>query len=201
MYRSVNPYSEELFFEVSLTPDHKVSVFVQDAYEEFLKFKKTSFKERAEILFLISKSLNNRKRELAQLMTLEMGKPISQSISEIEKCASVCDYYAQHGEEFLKPINYTTSYPESYTLHQPLGIILAIMPWNFPFWQVFRFIAPAIMSGNIGLLKHASNVPQCAQAIEELISECSDRKLLTNLYISNEQTAKLINDHKVGNLC
>src|SRR5690606_1805329 len=127
-----------------------------------LDWRTTTFSQRAELLRRAASLLRERKTDLARLMAGEMGKPLPQGISETEKCALACDHYADRAEEYLAPVSIPTEAAKSIVLHQPLGVILAIMPWNFPFWQVFRFTAPALMAGNAALLKHASNVPGCA---------------------------------------
>ena len=138
------------------------------AEETFRAFRRTSFSERGEIMDRVAHILESEKQDWARLMTTEMGKPIKAAVGEIEKCAWVCRYYAQTAERHLADEIVETSATRSYVHFQPLGPVLAVMPWNFPFWQVFRFAAPALMAGNVGLLKHASNVPQCALAIEEI---------------------------------
>lgn len=149
-----------------LTTD-QVSSAIQDAADAWHGWRSTSFTERAALLRATARLLRERKDELARLMALEMGKPLKQGVAEAEKCAWVCEYYAEHGEVQLAPDVIPTDADRSYVAFQPLGVVLAIMPWNFPLWQVFRFAAPALMAGNAGLLKHASNVPGCALAIEE----------------------------------
>jgi succinate-semialdehyde dehydrogenase/glutarate-semialdehyde dehydrogenase len=141
------------------------------ATEAYAYWRRSSFSTRAEGLDRAAAVLRDRRDELAGLMTREMGKPIAESEAEIDKCAWVCDYYAEHGESFLLPEAVETDAPESFVRFDPIGAVLGVMPWNFPFWQVFRFAVPALMAGNVGLLKHASNVPGCALAIEELFQQ------------------------------
>ena len=138
------------------------------AVAAFEQHRRTSFSERATRMRKVADLLEKECRELGRLMTLEMGKPIKAAIAEAEKCATACGYYADNAERFLADQPVTIEGGESWVAFQPLGLVLAIMPWNFPFWQVFRFAAPALMAGNVGILKHASNVPQCALAIEDL---------------------------------
>ena len=134
----------------------------------FEQHRRTSFADRASLMRKVAALLEKECRELGRLMTVEMGKPIKAAIAEAEKCATACNYYADNAEKFLADQPVQMEGGQSWVAFQPLGVVLAIMPWNFPFWQVFRFAAPAVMAGNVGLLKHASNVPQCALAIEDL---------------------------------
>ena len=138
---------------------------------EFDFWRKIPIKDRCQYFKYLAEAIQMRKDEFARLMALEMGKPLSQGIVELEKCAWVCNYYADNGEKFLADQNIITDASESYVSFQPMGVILAIMPWNFPFWQVFRFVAPAMIAGNVAVLKHASNVQGCADAIEGLFIE------------------------------
>lgn len=134
----------------------------------FATYRHTTFRQRAEGMRAVATVLETNKHDYARLMTLEMGKPLAAAVAEVEKSAWVCRFYADHAADFLADVPVATDARRSFVRYQPLGGILAVMPWNFPFWQVFRFAAPALMAGNVGLLKHASNVPQCALAIEEV---------------------------------
>jgi succinate-semialdehyde dehydrogenase / glutarate-semialdehyde dehydrogenase len=140
------------------------------AQHTFEHYRQTSFADRAQHLMQAATLLEAEKERLAKLIVLEMGKTLTSALGEIDKCALVCRYYAEHAAEFLADEAISTDASQSFIRYQPLGIILAVMPWNFPFWQVFRFAAPALMAGNVGLLKHASNVPQCALAIEDILT-------------------------------
>src|SRR6202011_1858262 len=142
--------------------------------------------------------LRERRRAYAELMTREMGKVLAGGLSEVDKCAWVCDFYAEQAAAFLAPEAIATDASRSYVAFEPLGVVLAVMPWNFPFWQVFRFAAPALMAGNTGLLKHASNVPQCALAIEEILCRAgfSNGEFLT-LLIGSSQVARVLDDKRV----
>ena len=138
-------------------------------------------------------TLRRKKEQYGKLITEEMGKPLAEAIAEVEKCAWVCDYYAQYAEQFLKDEPVQTDASHSFVSYRPLGVVLAVMPWNFPFWQVFRFAAPALMAGNAGLLKHASNVPRCAQAIQDLFEESGFPKgIFTNVYTPGSEVEKII---------
>jgi succinate-semialdehyde dehydrogenase/glutarate-semialdehyde dehydrogenase len=155
--KSFEPHSEA---QIEKALDRAVSAFEQH--------RRTSFSERANRMRKVAGLLEKECRELGRLMTLEMGKPIKAAVAEAEKCATACDYYADNAERFLANEPVEMEGGRNWIAFQPMGVVLAIMPWNFPFWQVFRFAAPALMAGNVGLLKHASNVPQCALAIEDL---------------------------------
>ncbi len=141
---------------------------IAQAHTAFLDWKQTPFVERARLMKRAAGILRERAHEYAVLMAREMGKPVKDGRAEAEKCAWACDYYAENAEPFLRPEVIPTDASKSYVVFQPLGVVLAVMPWNFPFWQVFRFAAPALMAGNAGVLKHASNVPACALAIEDV---------------------------------
>ena len=142
--------------------------------------------------------LRQNKAKYAGIMTAEMGKPIIESEAEVEKCALNCDYYAENAERFLADEPHPSNATESYVEFPPLGTVLAIMPWNFPFWQVFRFAAPALMAGNVGLLKHASNVPQCALSIEDLFRRAGfPEGVFQCLLVGSGAVAKLIEDSRI----
>jgi succinate-semialdehyde dehydrogenase/glutarate-semialdehyde dehydrogenase len=159
---------------------------------------KTDFATRASLFIRLANMLRERAQIHAALITQEIGKPIAQSLAEVQKCANVCDYYATHGAEFLKDETIQTDAKKSYVANQPLGVILAVMPWNFPFWQVFRFAVPALMAGNAGLLKHASNTPQCALAIEQLFLEAGfPEGLFATLMIRANQVEAIVRDPAV----
>ena len=152
-----------------------------------------AFTQRAEILRNVGARLQAQRDRYARLITQEMGKPLREARAEVEKCAGVCDYYAQHGEEFMRSEPIASDAGKSYVAHHPLGVVLAIMPWNFPFWQVFRAAAPALMAGNALLLKHAPNVPRCALAIEAIFRECGlPEGVFANLMIEIGQVAEVI---------
>lgn len=147
-----------------------VGAIVTACHAAFLSWRQTTFSERAAALLSVAKLLRQKSLELARLMTLEMGKPIAQAAAEIEKCAWCCEHYAAHAQAMLADQLVATDAKRSFITFNPLGVVLAVMPWNFPFWQVFRFLAPAVMAGNAVLLKHAANVTGCAQAIASLLS-------------------------------
>jgi succinate-semialdehyde dehydrogenase/glutarate-semialdehyde dehydrogenase len=171
MFMSINPATEELLGE---WPDHtsdEVERKLALAQATFETWKHTTIEQRAQLFRVLANNLRTQSRSLGELATKEMGKTITSAVAEIEKCALGCEYYAEQTAKFLAPEVVETDASRSEIRYQPLGPILAVMPWNFPFWQVLRFAAPALMAGNVGLLKHASNVPQCALALENLFIE------------------------------
>jgi succinate-semialdehyde dehydrogenase / glutarate-semialdehyde dehydrogenase len=165
---SVNPFDGETIRVFEPHSPQEVERRVALAAAEFPRWRSVSYAEKASRMTKAAEILEARKQELGRVMTLEMGKPIGAAVAEAEKCAWVCRYYAEHAQAFLADEPVATDAGRSFVRYEPLGPVLAVMPWNFPFWQVFRFAAPALMAGNVGLLKHASNVPQCALAIEEI---------------------------------
>lgn len=168
---SINPANGNNIQEYTLLTDNEIVDKINQTHQAWLGWRKSSHTQRSGLLKKLAAVLNDRKEGLAKLMTLEMGKPIKQGRAEVEKCASVCAYYADNAEGFLKDQPIKTEASNSYVSFQPIGVVLAIMPWNFPLWQVFRFLAPALAAGNCGVLKHASNVPGCALAIEEMVKQ------------------------------
>jgi len=169
------------------------------AHRAFLDWRRTSFDERARIVRKASEILLSRKDEFARLMTEEMGKTFDDGRAEVEKCAANCDWFADHAHEYLADEPVDIGGPEAFVTYNPLGVILAIMPWNFPFWQVFRFIAPALMAGNGALLKHASNVPGSALAIEEVLHQAGvPRELFRTLLLPSSDVEALIKDKHVA---
>lgn len=187
---SVNPINGKTIKTYIEDTEKQVDVKIEKTHAAWLKWKETRFSVRAEFLRNASSILLNRKTELATLMAKEMGKPLAAGIAEIEKCASVCEYYASNGADFLKDEIIPTEASKSYVSFQPLGVVLAVMPWNFPFWQLFRFLAPALMAGNAGILKHASNVTGCALAIEKVIKEAGFPKDLFQVLLINSKKVK-----------
>jgi succinate-semialdehyde dehydrogenase/glutarate-semialdehyde dehydrogenase len=164
----INPATGEHVKTYDTLSKEELGPAIRASYEAFLSWKNVSFAERAQIMRNAAKILRKDANKYAKLMTIEMGKPIRDGRAEANKCAWVCDYYAENAQVFLKKEKVQTDASRSFVSYQPLGVLLAVMPWNFPFWQVFRFAAPALMAGNAGVLKHASNVPGCALAIEDI---------------------------------
>ena len=168
---SINPATNELIKTYDSYTEEEVDLKIYNAHQSWLLWRETGFEDRARFMSAAARILRSKKQYLAELMALEMGKPVKAGEAEVEKCAVCCDYYANNTAFFLKPEFIETEASKSYVNFQPLGVILAIMPWNFPFWQAFRFIAPSLMAGNCAVLKHASNVSGCAIAIEEILKE------------------------------
>ncbi len=196
---SINPATEELLATFQPSSAHEVEAVCARAADAFRSWRTVSFGERAERMRNVAAYLRCHRPDLARLITAEMGKPIAESEAEIEKCAWVCDYYAEHASAFLAARSYPSAATESYVSFTPLGAVLAIMPWNFPFWQLMRFAAPALMAGNVGILKHASNVPQCALAAEEMFRASGfPAGVFQALLLSAAETQKLLDDPRVA---
>ena len=168
---SINPWDLSEVERFQTHTDEEASAIIDQVDEAFSDWKKTSFAHRAELLHRVAEVLLKNKERYAAHVTAEMGKPISESLAEVEKCAWVCRFYADNAADFLAPKTVETDATTSFVRHDPLGVIYAIMPWNFPFWQVLRFAAPTLMAGNTAILKHAPNVSRCALDIEEAFAE------------------------------
>src|SRR5213595_2081376 len=197
-FASINPASGEKLKEFSPFNDAEIEKRLSRAEQAFKRYRRTTLAERGELLHGVSELLFQETKTFAEIITREMGKLFRDSVAEIEKCARGCRFYAENGARFLEEEPAQTDAAESYVEYDPLGVVLAIMPWNFPFWQVFRFATPALMAGNVGLLKHASNVPQCAHAIEEIFCRAGfDDGVFQTLLIEPEQVEKLIVDPRV----
>lgn len=196
--QSVNPATEDVIETFEPHSDVDIDHALAAAEERFNIWRLTSFKERAELLEKAADVLEERKDELARHMTLEMGKPLAQAVGEVKKCAWVCRHYAEHGEEYLSDEPIKTDSSHAYVRHLPLGPVLAVMPWNFPFWQVFRFAAPALMAGNVALLKHASNVWRCALDIEDVLREAGfPNGCFQTLLVGSEKVERVLSDRRV----
>ena len=195
---SINPATGEKLKEFKPHNDVEIEKALRQATAAFEKYRGEPFPKRAQLMIEVATLLERDKEQLARTITLEMGKLLRDSVAEIEKCALGCRYYAENAERFLEDEAAQTSARRSYLHYQPMGAILAIMPWNFPFWQVFRFAAPALMAGNVGILKHAANVPQCALAIEQLFCRAGfEEGIFQTLLIEAEQVEKLIVDPRI----
>jgi acyl-CoA reductase-like NAD-dependent aldehyde dehydrogenase len=197
--QSINPATEEVLETFELYSAGQIDAALEEAYQAFKRWRDTSFAERGALLSGLADYLREHKTELARRATLEMGKPIAEAEAEIVKCAWNCDYYAEHGERFLANEPIESSASESYVAFRPLGVVLALMPWNFPYWQVFRFAAPALMAGNTTVLKHASNVSGCALEIERIFRACGfPAGVFRTVLVRGAETARLIEDPRVA---
>jgi succinate-semialdehyde dehydrogenase / glutarate-semialdehyde dehydrogenase len=196
---TINPATGEVLKKFVPLTDAQVDERIAKAAKAFQSFRKSSFADRAKWMLKAGEILEREKAELGHLMTLEMGKTFSSAVAEAAKCATACQYYAENAAKFVADEVIETSATKSYIHYQPVGIVLAVMPWNFPFWQVFRFIAPGLMAGNVGLLKHASNVPQCALKIEEIIVRAGfPAGVFQTLLIGAAQVDRILNDPRVA---
>src|SRR5256714_6783867 len=196
---SINPATAKVLqtFDSLTAPQLKEKLV--RATNAFREYRRTTFQERALSMNRAAEILETEKKSFARTMTLEMGKPINAAIQEAEKCAWVCRYYAENAERHLNDEHAASNATRSFVRYEPLGIVLAVMPWNFPFWQVFRFAAPALMAGNTGLLKHASNVPQCALAIEEIFSRAGfPEGVFQTLLIGSDAVREVLEDPRVA---
>jgi succinate-semialdehyde dehydrogenase/glutarate-semialdehyde dehydrogenase len=195
---TINPATGETIKTFEPLDGESIEIKLALSQQTFEKYRKTPIAQRGQWLIKAAEILEQDKVSFGKIMTIEMGKPIKSAIAEVEKCALVCRYYAEHAEEFLADVSASTDASKSFVRYQPLGVILAVMPWNFPFWQVFRFAAPALMAGNVGLLKHASNVPQCALAIEEILTKAGfPEGAFQTLLVGADRVEALINDPRV----
>src|SRR5437016_2523637 len=196
--RSVNPTTGEVLETFAETTPKETERLLDDVHRAFLDWRRRPIKERARAVGDAARVLRAKKAAYARTMALEMGKPIAQGEAEVEKCAWGCDYYAEHAEEFLAPQPRRTDARRSYVRFDPLGPVLAIMPWNFPFWQVFRFATPALVAGNVGILKHASNVPRCALEIEQCFRGAGfPEGLFSTVLVEARRVPALIADPRV----
>jgi succinate-semialdehyde dehydrogenase / glutarate-semialdehyde dehydrogenase len=195
---TINPATGELLKLFEPLSDAQIEEKLQRAADAFSKYRKVSFAERAQMTLKAAEILETEKETFGRLMTTEMGKPFRAAVDEAAKCAWACRYYAENAERFLADEVIETAATRSFIRYQPLGPILAVMPWNFPFWQVIRFAAPALMAGNVGLLKHASNVPQCALGIEELFRQAGfPEGVFQTLLIGPQKVDKILADPRV----
>lgn len=190
---SINPATGKVIKEFSEYTEEKVISEIEKAEKAFSAWRLTTYQHRRNLLLKVAAILKDEKRKYGEILTLEMGKPIKQAVAEVEKCALVCEYYAENSENILRKEYIKSDASESYVRFDPLGVILAVMPWNFPFWQVFRFAAPALMAGNVGILKHASNVSMAALAIEEIFLKAGyPDNVFTTLLIGSTAVGKVI---------
>src|SRR6202140_2086849 len=191
--KAINPATGEAFASYEAMTDDGVRDAIGKAPQAFLAWRRIGFSDRAALMHRAAQVLRDHASQHARLMAQEMGKPIRDGVGEIQKCAAACDFYADNAERFLAPEPVKTEAQKSYVVFQPLGVVLAVMPWNFPFWQVFRFAAPTLMAGNAAVLKHASNVPGGALAIEEIFREADfPENLFRTLMIGSAQVEPVI---------
>jgi succinate-semialdehyde dehydrogenase / glutarate-semialdehyde dehydrogenase len=196
--QSVNPFNNQLLADYQEMSSAEAAFIIDKTYQSWLSWKETSFIDRSDLMYKAASVLRSKKSELSELITLEMGKLIVESEAEVEKCAWVCDYYAEHAEKMLADEPIVTDGQKSLAVFQPIGPVLAVMPWNYPFWQVFRFAAPSLMAGNAGLLKHASNVQGCALAIENIFIEAGfPEDIFRSLIIGSSKVEEVIANSKV----
>jgi succinate-semialdehyde dehydrogenase/glutarate-semialdehyde dehydrogenase len=196
---TINPATGEVVKKFDALTDTQVDDKITKAAAAFRRFRKTPFADRARWMTKAAEILESEKEAIGRLMTLEMGKTLPSAIAEAEKCAATCRYYAENAARFVADEPIATSAAKSFIRYQPIGIVLAVMPWNFPFWQVFRFIAPGLMAGNVGLLKHASNVPQCALRIEEIVHRAGfPEGVFQTLLIGASQVDRILDDPRVA---
>src|ERR1700692_2180114 len=196
---TINPATGQTIKNFEALTDSQVDQKIQRAAEAFPSFRKLSFADRARMMMRAAEILESEKDSLAHLMTLEMGKTLRSAVDEAVKCAWVCRYYAENAERFLADEIVETPASRSFIRYQPMGVVLVIMPWNYPFWQAFRFIAPGLMAGNVGLLKHASNVPQCALKIEEILLRAGfPEGAFQTLLIGANQVDRVLTDPSIA---
>ena len=198
MIKSINPATEKVIKSYNEMEQTEIEKIISSADKAFIEWRRSSFSTRSQLMKKAAGVLRKNKEKHSRLMTEEMGKPIVQSRSEVEKCAWVCDYFAENGEEFLRDKIIESDASKSFVTFQPLGVVLAVMPWNFPYWQVFRFAVPGLMAGNAGVLKHASNVTGCALAIEEVFREAGfPETLFRTLVVSSKKMERVIELEKI----
>ena len=196
---SINPANGQVLKTFEPLTDSQIQEKIRLAADTFPKFRQWTFAKRAEMMRNAADILEKEKNELARLMTLEMGKTLRSAVDEALKCAWGCRYYADNAERFLADELIETSAKKSYVRYQPVGVVLVIMPWNFPFWQVFRFIAPGLMAGNVGLLKHASNVPQCALKVSEIVHRAGfPEGAFQTLLIGSDKVDQILADPRIA---
>lgn len=195
-----NPATGKLIKTYEEMPEDQINQIISDVHHEFQAWQHFDFKKRATLMHKAAEILRHHAKDYAELMMIEMGKPFKSGVNEVEKCAWGCDFFAENAENFLASESVSLNgATRSFITFQPLGAILAIMPWNFPFWQVFRFAAPSLMAGNVGLLKHSPNTTGCALAIEEIFHQAGfPKNAFRTLITSNEDIDKTIPNKKIA---
>lgn len=197
--KSINPYDGSLIANYDQVSAEELEKLLDMSVNQWHDWRAVPFSKKQSLLLKVAELLKERKEQLASLITREVGKLISESRAEVEKCAWVCEYYAENAQRFLFPEEIITEYNKAQIQYQSIGTVLAIMPWNFPFWQVFRFAAPTMMAGNVGILKHASNVSGCSLAIEGLFRDAGYPKgTFVSLLLKGSETVKVIEDKRVA---
>ncbi|MGE8342998.1 MAG: aldehyde dehydrogenase family protein, partial [Flavobacterium sp.] len=198
MIKSINPYNQEIVYEVAEFDRKEVENAIDKADTQYSIWKEIPFSERSVLMKAAGQELRKNAREYAEIITQEMGKPITQALAEVEKCATLCDYYAENASKMLADKIIETEAHKSYVSYEPIGIVLAIMPWNYPFWQVMRFAVPALMAGNVAVLKHASNVMKSAMSIEKIFDRAGfPAGCFTNLPIGSKMVEEIIKNPKI----
>ncbi|WP_163831300.1 NAD-dependent succinate-semialdehyde dehydrogenase [Spartinivicinus ruber] len=196
--QSVNPFNQDLLAEFEVFDNNSLEQAITEANRGFGLWRQFTYSKRADAVKRLASLLKKQRDSLAKLITCEMGKLYKEALAEIDKCALACEYYADNAEQMLAPVQATTDASRSYITYQPLGVIMAVMPWNFPFWQVFRFLVPVLMAGNTAVLKHASNVPQCALAIEKLVKEADlPDGCFRTLMVGSNKVEQIIADKRI----
>jgi succinate-semialdehyde dehydrogenase/glutarate-semialdehyde dehydrogenase len=199
LLQSINPYNNQILKTFEEFSDEKVDQLVSQAYEAYQSWRKTTFAERSELLRRVAQEMRAKRDDLAKLVSLEMGKRFGEAKGELALSAKIIEYYAENGEKFLAPQRLQVKYGDALLTYEPIGPLLGIMPWNFPYYQVVRFAAPNIMAGNTVLIKHSSNVPQVSIAIEDLFRIAgSPSGLYTNLMIRSSKVDRLIDDQRIA---
>jgi len=197
-YQTVNPHTGQSEYTVQLMDAAAIEQRLVAASSAFPRWAGHAIEQRAALLRRVGEAMTRRREEIQRAMTAEMGKLRVEALAEIDKCAQACAYYAEHAADYLKPQEIRTEARRSYVRFEPIGCVFAVMPWNFPIWQVFRFLAPGLMAGNVALLKHASNVPRCADAIKSLFDEAGvPAGVFDVLHIDNDQAAEVLRDPRV----
>ncbi len=197
-YQTVNPFNGQTMRTVELAGSDAVEKRLAAAEAAFPAWSALTLEQRGEFLRKVAAGLRARRDDIQRTMTTEMGKLRGEALAEIEKSAAACEYYAAHAADYLKPQPIATEAQRSYVIYQPIGCVLAVMPWNFPIWQVIRFLAPGLMAGNVALLKHASNVPGCADLLREVVAAAGiPEGVFDVLHIDNDQAAEVLRDRRV----
>ncbi len=197
MYRTLDPSTEQILELFSLSSEQEIEAALDLSTRSFVKWRTTPLEGRTDALFAIANSLHAQADALAIVMATEMGKPIAEGVAEAKKCAWACRYYAEHAVEILASEALQSDGSAAYVRRDPLGPILLVMPWNFPLWQVFRCVAPALAAGNTLILKHAPNTPRCALAMQTLLNQHLEKGVFQNLFLDNEQAGRVIADPRV----